>query len=311
MKKRIITLLLITVITFSVTSISIFRINYFQKKPSTEKTKDRVLAKPYGYEQLDEFQQKLYDFMSLRNFKNDEEYYFEKKYDYDYINIVTELYNTNNYELCAEFCYRTIMEDYPEDKNKPVQSIGIAATNSFVPPSEEDAHKKKILVENKINEIIENIPNNLTELEEIQYLYDYVINNITYDKENLVEDNGSAYGGLIIGKAICQGYAHSFEMIARAAGFKVIMVHGTVGMYEASHAWNMIEYKGNWYYLDATWDDDNLDFYSYFMLSDEEHSNKRINNINDYSYKIPVPKSQIPLSKEERNSIIRSKDRWK
>lgn len=311
MKKNILTILLIVLIIFGISSIVVFKVNYSQELPKNDEQDNPILEKPkslvfYGYNQLDEVQQKLYDFIELRNFKNNEEYYFEEKYDYDYIVKVTELYNAAHYELCSEFCYRTIMEDYPEDKNKPVQAIGIAATDEFL-PYDEHSQEKKVLLENKVKEITENIPKDLNKLEQIQYIYDYVINNITYDKENLVEDNGNAYGGLIIGKAICQGYAYSFEMIAKRAGFNVITVHGTVGMNELSHAWNMIEFNGNWYHLDATWDDSeyDYDFYSYFMLSDEEHRDKRINNINDYSYKIPVPKAEQSLSQEERDSIKR------
>ncbi len=306
MKKIVLRFLIFIFIGLGIASILIFRVMYY-KDIDTDKNNDNKIQQEirkfiYGYDFLDSNQKKLYDFLSKGKVNFGEGYYFNGKADYEYIDKVINLYNTNN-EFCNSQCYRTLMEDYPEDRNKPIQAVGFAPTDEHMLAYEEYLVKMK-KVDKKVQEIINNMPKNLSELNKIQYLYDYVINNIEFDNEHS-EFSDSSYNGLILGKAVCSGYARAFQVLAEKVGFKVIIVVGRITMDESLHAWNMIEYNGHWYHLDATWDDNNNDYYNYFMLSDEEHNKKRLNNIFEYSKDISVPKADKPLAERERTAIRR------
>lgn len=64
----------------------------------------------YGYEYLDSTQATLYDKLSKRDMELNEIYLLDQEYDYDYIQKVLELYRTNNWDLCNDYCYGAIQE---------------------------------------------------------------------------------------------------------------------------------------------------------------------------------------------------------
>lgn len=309
LKNKIIIILTIIVI-LSLSALYILNPKFNQNSPQKPEEKQEEKNKPYGYDMLNEFEQQLYDYMEKRELKLDEIYYFDEEKDYYSIEKVQYLYRKHNYYLCSDYCYVTVQEDIPGMHEKQLPAIGIKAARVLFP--DPDWKIKKETVELKAKEIVNNMPKNLTKLEQIQYLYDYVMENVEY--EDIPEnDISGSYSGLILGKAVCEGYARSFTELAKAAGFNVLTVYGDVGVNYQGHAWNMIEYEGNWYYLDATWDDSKYDryFYSYFMLSEEEHENARLCRNIHFSEDIPAPKANKKLSKRVRTTIIRSKDRWK
>ncbi len=91
----------------------------------------------------------------------------------------------------------------------------------------------------------------------------------------------NAYGALVEGKAVCEGYSEAFAWLLRQAGIPCIIVSGTAG--GENHAWNAVSIGGQWYYADATWDDpvsqdpqaEGPIFHAYFNLTrqqmDEDH----------------------------------------
>lgn len=100
--------------------------------------------------------------------------------------------------------------------------------------------------------------------------YDYKMYNIVYHHE--------AYGALVSRCAVCDGYAKAFKLIAEYLGFKSWVVSGSKKDLSAlfvGHAWNIIEYNGKCYHIDATWDSNFYESlgtysYAYFGLSDDE-----------------------------------------
>lgn len=258
--------------------------------------------KPCGYDLLDEYQQKLYDYLETKELAINDKYLFKEEQNYDYIYFVTELYNRNHDDIYKTYRYLPYQDLPPKVIDKSLPVIGIKATD-YLPQGEISPEEEK-LVENKINEIINEMPKNLTDLEKIQYLYDYVIENIEYyAKEDKLD---GPYEGLVIEKAKCDGYARSFKVLAEKAGFNTIIVAGKVGVNMIGHMWNMIQYKGHWYHLDPTFDDQINGIYEYFMLSDTEHDFKRINEMEKYILGYDAPKVDSPLPKEVRESIIRN-----
>ena len=72
-----------------------------------------------------------------------------------------------------------------------------------------------------------------------------------------VQQSQEAYGILVAGTAVCNGYAQAFQAIAEEAGLETVVVNGTVsqGMTIGQHAWNQVLVDGQWLVVDATWDD--------------------------------------------------------
>ena len=105
------------------------------------------------------------------------------------------------------------------------------------------------------------------------YLHDALIKKVTYTYSKLEEQNG--YTTLVEGKGVCAGYAFALQYLLMRAGIQSYYVVGYAG---ENHAWNLAKIDGEWYYVDATWDDPltgsgsdsaYLPFHTYFNLSAE------------------------------------------
>lgn len=110
-------------------------------------------------------------------------------------------------------------------------------------------------INSEVNEIVNSITNDLMTTEEkIRAAHDYVINNSFYDDEcfndELTCDNDhNAYGIFFDNNAVCEGYAHSIDILLRA------MRIPTFRLSSQTHQWNVVYVSGGWFHLDATWDD--------------------------------------------------------
>jgi hypothetical protein len=93
-------------------------------------------------------------------------------------------------------------------------------------------------------------------------------------------------------KAVCAGYAKAFQYITNRLGIECEYVRGRCKSGEW-HAWNIIKLEGDYYYVDATWDDHtNTDerksgpayvSYDYFCITTEELLRSRnIQNAEQY-----------------------------
>ncbi len=103
--------------------------------------------------------------------------------------------------------------------------------------------------------------------EKARYLYDYLCENVTFDLENLYNDEDvlkyTAYGAAVNGRAVCQGFATLYYKLALAAGLDCRIVTGTKG--NVAHAWNIIEIGEQWYHVDASSGAQLLNNTAYFM----------------------------------------------
>ena len=95
-----------------------------------------------------------------------------------------------------------------------------------------------------------------TDIEKIEKAYNYLIMNVEYDDDLAAQedpdpnDNGfTAYGALVNGLSVCQGYAEAMALFLNRLGIDNYIVMSDV------HAWNVLYVNGQWLHLDATWDD--------------------------------------------------------
>ena len=101
---------------------------------------------------------------------------------------------------------------------------------------------------------------------QIKYVNKYLAENIKYDYgslENRVDQSvDTAYGGLVNGKALCEGYSRAFKAVMDRLGIPCVVVLGSarsnvtlLDMEQGyrSHAWNAVKADGLWYGVDVTW----------------------------------------------------------
>lgn len=116
-----------------------------------------------------------------------------------------------------------------------------------------------------------------------------IIDNVDYDLTKLAEEKKNGYqngvidrirsmvGVFVDKKAVCAGYAQAFTYLMRKCGIMCAYDAGVTS--GGRHAWNIIRLDGDFYYVDATWDDASTTTqtvkrrdmgFSYFAITTEE-----------------------------------------
>lgn len=116
----------------------------------------------------------------------------------------------------------------------------------------------------------------LSELEKVQYVHDFICQNVRYDKLKKTYSH-EIIGPLGQGVGVCEGIAKSVKILCDTLG-----VWCMIAVSEANpekgikyrHAWNVIRVDGTYYHLDATFDNTlgkhEMIRYDYFRLSDKQ-----------------------------------------
>nr|WP_027870327.1 hypothetical protein [[Eubacterium] cellulosolvens] len=103
-------------------------------------------------------------------------------------------------------------------------------------------------------------------------IHDRLIDMLTYDNEladsfdtDFTYDYGySAYGAMVANSrgqqhtCVCDGYTYAYMYLLQQAGIVAIRVGGRAGDNAETarpHSWNLVQYDGEWYEVDPTWDD--------------------------------------------------------
>ena len=111
-------------------------------------------------------------------------------------------------------------------------------------------------VDAKVNQILQELNvDGKTDVEKVYAIYDYMINHIRYDYKNLDDatymQKYTAYAALVENTSVCMGYALAFYRLALACGVDARYIHSD----PMEHAWDIVRVDGQYYYLDATWDE--------------------------------------------------------
>lgn len=94
-------------------------------------------------------------------------------------------------------------------------------------------------------------------LEQLLLVHDKIISDVTYDYD-YATNSFSAYGLFKNKTAVCQGYAEAMYLIAGKLGIEAEFCSYSIKKSSQSfegHIWNYVKLDGQWYQLDATWDD--------------------------------------------------------
>lgn len=207
--------------------------------------------------------------------------------------------NSTQINLAGNYIFYKNLED-----NKKIYRVNLDGTNrislqgktlvtNVVDLTKEinDLQEKEIVPKlertyNRARDIIsEIIEINMSDYEKARVIHDYVVNSSSYDLEAAEQFlNGAAsdanaftaYGILINQRGVCQGYAEAMQILLSLAGIETDLVIGEAADDEGgsvSHMWNIVRIDGEYYMLDATWDDPvgprDIILHDYFLVDSE------------------------------------------
>ena len=178
-------------------------------------------------------------------------------------------------------------------KNDHPETFWLKGSSLFVPYGDTTSVKLDYTVQNdeliaakkKFNIVVASALKKLpsgNDFEREEYINNYIIDNCKYDdaaaeNDDVQGNENDAYGALVDGKAVCEGYARAFQLLCNKANIDCVLLSGTAD--SDNHAWNGVKIGGDWYQIDVTWDDVDdfiYDSHEYFNLTDslmyEEHT---------------------------------------
>jgi hypothetical protein len=152
------------------------------------------------------------------------------------IDYYPELYFTNGF--------------YYEYTDQSVRSIRLKYSDEVVVL--QDKYDK---LTTRVDEIIDKIiSDEMSDYEKEKVIHDYIIETTDYDEANQFPiESHTAYGVLVNGIAVCDGYAEAFDLLLKKVGIKSEIIYGSLD--GGLHAWNLVEIGGKKSFVDVTADD--------------------------------------------------------
>ena len=103
-------------------------------------------------------------------------------------------------------------------------------------------------VKNQIAYVHSQLDPDMTDLDKVLWIHDYLISITTY-KDSDDGHKVTSVGPLYKGEAVCTGYARTLATLLYAEGIETYQVYGD------NHQWVAVLIDGKLYHVDATWDD--------------------------------------------------------
>jgi len=168
-----------------------------------------------------------------------------------------------------EYSYIHLPKGYTYSYDKVTKNINSLEIEYLY--SKEDGQSATNALQNRVNQIKSSALLLPDDFAKIKFIHDSIIQNCDYDLN--APNPYNAFGALVEGRAVCEGYAKAMALLCNEVGIECILVTGNAG--GEGHMWNMVKCNGSWYHLDATWDDPTgfgKDYvqYDYFNLSDSQ-----------------------------------------
>ncbi len=190
------------------------------------------------------------------------------------LEVCSEYYHHANV-IHLEYFYSSYIH-YKYYTNKQIYEI-----NLEFDPDVEQLRELHRLAEEKADKIIASIiTEEMSDLDKVKAIHDYLILNCEYDYNNYIAgtiplESRLAYGALVNRTAVCQGYCAAFNLLCYRVGIRSIGITGHAPASTDDHAWNMILLDGQIYYIDVTHDDPVPDqkgriSYKYYYLTEAE-----------------------------------------
>ncbi len=129
-----------------------------------------------------------------------------------------------------------------------------------------------------IQELVAGMPADADGFESELYLHDALLARCVYDKEAAASARPaseyphafSAYGALVNGRAVCEGYSRAFQLLLHEVGMDSTLVTGQ-SLEGEPHMWNLVTVDGYNYHVDTTWNLTEKGIrHTYFNLNTED-----------------------------------------
>lgn len=158
--------------------------------------------------------------------------------------------------------YRYFFVDgYSTSYNEIFETVGFSCDPDYTINGTDEPDAAKIsadqqTLETAVNKALAAVEPGMSTVEKVLAIHDYIVRICNYDEENfeagtIPEESYSAWGALVNGKAVCQGYSEAFNMLMNELGIESCVVSSST----ISHGWNMVNIDGTWFHVDCTWDD--------------------------------------------------------
>lgn len=96
----------------------------------------------------------------------------------------------------------------------------------------------------------------------VKALHDWTVTRLTYDMASVTGTRAPQDAATVFARrlGVCEGYARLMVAFGKVTGDRIVYVVGDIRERDGraapvGHAWNAVEIEGDWYLLDATWDD--------------------------------------------------------
>lgn len=140
------------------------------------------------------------------------------------------------------------------------------------------------------------------------FLHDRLAQHCTYDHQAAEKGHTAfphaftAYGALVEGKAVCEGYARAMQWLLKESGIPATLVTGQSIQTKEDHMWNMVHINGRNYHLDVTWDDSEETVrHTYFNLSDDMLKD---------THTLTTHQPGLPACTDQADNFFVKKGRW-
>lgn len=192
--------------------------------------------------------------------------------DFYYIDFTKMVLKTITYTQGKKVSYQVYLTYSENDSNYLEENL-----------TEEKINQQLKEVNEKADEIKKNAQG--SNYQKIQYIHNWLIDNLEYDKTYTESNTRDIYGALINGNVVCEGYAKSFKYLLDKLEIPCILVSGEAINSEnkrENHMWNYVKINETWYAVDVTWDDPIIlnngelskeNKYQYFCQGDNMNSN--------------------------------------
>ena len=238
---------------------------------------DNITVNKYFYNQLNKYSQTMY-----KAFESNKEQMKTGRHQVNFGTTFTDvLSGSNGQEKLGEY-FQSAVEAYIYDNpdvfylnpskmylnietitrgNKKSYNVYInnrETTNYLIDEfnSKEEINNALSKIESVRNSLLSRKTNNT--YQNIKMVHDYLVDNISYDSSLTGENIYNLCGALVNNKCVCEGYAKAFKYLLDGMGIECTLVIGkgtnSSGKSE-NHAWNYVKLDGNYYAVDATWDD--------------------------------------------------------
>lgn len=209
------------------------------------------------------------------------------------------VYNGTNAITEAEI--KTVLDAYRRDHtehfwigNSYFISQTTATVISLLPTyimSGTELETAKKTFDDAVDEMLSGITSVMSEYEIEKLLHDRLAAKITYVETSNAHN---AYGAIVEGKAVCEGYAEAYQYLLQRAGLQSFIATGATNPATGTsegHAWNIVRIGGKYYHVDLTWDDQGeYLFYAYFNKTDTRIKEDHV--ITETAYALPVCNSE-------------------